>query len=309
MRDLAITSTRPGGGRIAVRDFGGTGPAVLLLHGVGGNLADLTTLGRHLAATYRVVSVDLPGHGHSDGSGWAWDRTLTDLAAVAADLGLGEPAVVGSSLGGIVATLWADRHPGCPGAISLDGNPTPSRPDQLDGLAPAAAASSLRRLRVFVDEMAETLAEPIDEDEISAARSGQRTMAEQFGDDASAWIEAFDRSLVRRGERTYLRPNPETTRAVRAAMSELDLQPAYAGTRCPLLLVLATTDLPEQEPFHDLYAAYRRHLERRLAAITNPDLHVVRLDGASHAMVAERPAEIAALIADFLTSARSPAVG
>jgi pimeloyl-ACP methyl ester carboxylesterase len=92
-------------------------------------------------------------------------------------------------------------------------------------------------------------------------------------------------------------------------MSELDLRPAYAGTRCPLLLVLATADLPEQEPFRDLYAAYRRHLERQLAAITNPNLHVVRLDGASHAMVAEQPAEIAALIADFLTSVRSPAVG
>src|SRR5262249_35221044 len=105
--DLLVTS---GDVPVAVRDFGGAGPDLLLLHGDGGNLAHMTTLARSLASGYRVIGVDLRGHGRSGDGPWQWDRVVADLDAVAADLRLGPTAVVGMSLGGMVAALWAASH-------------------------------------------------------------------------------------------------------------------------------------------------------------------------------------------------------
>jgi pimeloyl-ACP methyl ester carboxylesterase len=301
MHDVLVTS---GSVPIAARDYGGDGPGLVLLHGAGGNLAHLTTLARALSPTYRVVAVDLRGHGRSGDGRWNWPDVLADLDAVVADLRLGAPAVVGMSLGGMVATMWADTHPGGPGAVSLDGNPTPSRPDQLAGLSPAAANRELSRLRSMFDGMATMLAAPINDDQIIAARAGQRAMADQYGDDEQAWVEGFDRSLVERGGQTFLRPDTSTTAALRRAMAELDLVPAYRALRCPLLVVLATEDLPEQEPFHELYAAHRRYIAAQLATVENRYLKVVPLAHASHAMVAERPRELARLIVEFLAPGR-----
>ncbi len=58
--------------------------------------------------------------------------------------------------------------------------------------------------------------------------------------------------------------------------------------------------MPEQQPFGELYDAYRRGFAARVAAVDNPLLNVVHLEGASHAMVAERPGEVAELITRFL---------
>ncbi|AXO32423.1 beta-ketoadipate enol-lactone hydrolase [Micromonospora sp. B006] len=228
---------------------------------------------------------------------------LADLAAVADDLALTAPAMVGVSLGGMVAALWAQRHPECPGAVSLDGNPTLSRPEQLSGMDPEQAATELAKLRAVFDGVAAMLAEPLSADQVAAALAGQRAMAERYGAAPEDWVAAFERNLVPCGDgRSRVRPVPELTEQLRKAMESLDLIPAYRDTRCPLLLVLATEDLPEQQAFHELYAAYRRSTAERLASLDNPSLRVLHLAGASHAMVAERPQELATLITDFLSA-------
>jgi pimeloyl-ACP methyl ester carboxylesterase len=84
-------------------------------------------------------------------------------------------------------------------------------------------------------------------------------------------------------------------------MGELDLGPVYAATRCPELVVLATRDLAEQEPFAELYAAHRRYLVEQAAAA---GVRYVQLEDASHAMVIEQPELLASLIGDFLAQAR-----
>ncbi|MEU7972453.1 alpha/beta hydrolase [Micromonospora sp. NPDC049089] len=166
---------------IAVRDFGGPGQPLLLLHGAGGNLAQMSTLAEHLSPTHRVVTVDLRGHGRSGDGPWRWDDVLADLAAVTDHLSLTPPAVVGVSLGGMLATLWAQRHPECPGAVSFDGNPPLNRLDQVAGLDPEQAGIELAKLRAVFDGMAAMLAEPLTAEQVAAMLAGQRAMAQRYG--------------------------------------------------------------------------------------------------------------------------------
>ncbi|WP_223256158.1 alpha/beta fold hydrolase [Micromonospora endophytica] len=151
--------------------------------------------------------------------------------------------------------------------------------------------------------MAAMLAEPLGPDQVAAALAGQRAMAHRYGADPEVTVAAFERNLVPGDDGRYrLRPGPELTGQLREAMESIDLVPAYRDARCPLLLVLATVDLAEQQEFHELYAAYRRANADRIGAVDNPVLRVRHLDGASHAMVAERPAELAAIVSDFLAA-------
>jgi len=85
-------------------------------------------------------------------------------------------------------------------------------------------------------------------------------------------------------------------------MNDLDLGPVYASTTVAELVVLPTRDLPEQEPFAELYAAHRRFLVAQAAAVGH--LRYVSLPDASHAMVIEQPAILAGLITDFLAQVR-----
>jgi pimeloyl-ACP methyl ester carboxylesterase len=100
------------GGRIAY-DVTGSGPLVVLSHGIGVRRQDYRFLAPMLAqAGYRVATADLRGHGESS-MGWA-SITRTDVAGdlLALTGHLGGPAViVGHSLSGGAATIAAATQP------------------------------------------------------------------------------------------------------------------------------------------------------------------------------------------------------
>jgi pimeloyl-ACP methyl ester carboxylesterase len=291
---------------LAVRDFGGDGPPLLLLHGFGGNLAHMTTLARHLRPGHRVITVDLRGHGRSGDGPWTWDAALGDIASVTVQMELDRPAVVGHSLGGMIAVLWAQRHPESPGVVSLDGNPTPTDPAQLPGLDPAKAAAELERLTAACDQLHAGMGRVIPPEQLPDLVESQQFRARDMGANEKVWIEGFRRNLAHKDGETSIRPTAETAGQLRALMDGLDLAPVYAGLRSPALVVLPTRDLPEEEPYADLSAAYRRFLQAQLdeAVAAAPQLSYVRLADASHAMVIEQPETLAALISEFLVQAR-----
>lgn len=89
----------------------GTGKPLLLLHGLGGNLASWGAIAAHLERTNEVIAVDLPGHGASPvlpGSG-TFAGVADGVADFIRDQNLQDVATVGLSLGGRVALEMARR--------------------------------------------------------------------------------------------------------------------------------------------------------------------------------------------------------
>ena len=114
------------GARLHVResgDSGGSGPAILLVHGLGGQSAHFDYgVADTLAQNHRVVAVDRPGSGHSQRDPASPADVSTQAAALAAlidKLGLDRPTVAGHSLGGAIALTLALEHPDKVGALAL----------------------------------------------------------------------------------------------------------------------------------------------------------------------------------------------
>ena len=91
----------------------GSGPAILMIHGVGDNSTTWETVHAQLAQRFTVIAPDLLGHGESDKpradySLAAFANGMRDLLAV---LGIDRVTIVGHSLGGGIAMQFAYQYP------------------------------------------------------------------------------------------------------------------------------------------------------------------------------------------------------
>jgi pimeloyl-ACP methyl ester carboxylesterase len=138
----------------------GTGPALVLVHGLGAQLRNFTyALTAQLAADFRVICVDRPGCGYSTRPA-QMPATLPGqaetIAKLIATLGLDKPIIVGHSYGGAVALALALNHSAAVGGLALLAPLT-----RAQDAAPAAfrdlviSSRSLRRLAAW------TLAVPV----------------------------------------------------------------------------------------------------------------------------------------------------
>ena len=96
----------------------GNGPPLILLHKLGGWIADWRHVAPALAKHYRVIAIDSPGHGESIVDGEVpYLMSLPESAAIILaaldELGVGSFSLVGNSLGGCIgvcmAALWPKR--------------------------------------------------------------------------------------------------------------------------------------------------------------------------------------------------------
>jgi pimeloyl-ACP methyl ester carboxylesterase len=113
-----------GGVRLAVREWPGQGPSILLLHGLASSSHIWDLMAPRLAPRFRVVAYDQRGHGLSGkpSSGYGFDRMTADAAAVIRTLRLGRPVVVGHSWGANVALQLAVERPRLvSGDVLVDG--------------------------------------------------------------------------------------------------------------------------------------------------------------------------------------------
>jgi FAD/FMN-containing dehydrogenase/pimeloyl-ACP methyl ester carboxylesterase len=92
---------------------GGTGPAVVLLHGPGANAAHWMRVVPQLVGTHRVIVPDLPGQGASELTGGGQldrDRVVAWLSELIERTSPGPAALVGHALGGAIAARFAADH-------------------------------------------------------------------------------------------------------------------------------------------------------------------------------------------------------
>ncbi|MEU4447855.1 hypothetical protein AB0K14_39045 [Actinosynnema sp. NPDC050801] len=107
---------------------------VLALHGAGGSPSDWDPIVAALDGVHDLVPLPLEGP-------WDWESVLDRIEPHATD----NPAVLGMSMGGMVAALWGRRHPECPALINIDGHGVPTQPQRY--LDPTAVADKITALR------------------------------------------------------------------------------------------------------------------------------------------------------------------
>lgn len=106
-------------------------PVVVLVHGLGLNRDVWQWLAPALAPHFRVLTYDLSGHGRTDAPiGQPALRGLSDqLARLLDHLGTARAAVVGFSLGGMVARRFAQDHPARVAALAILHSPHRRSPE------------------------------------------------------------------------------------------------------------------------------------------------------------------------------------
>lgn len=110
-----------GGHRLAV-EVEGSGPAVAMIHGLGGSSNVWEPQVRALADRFTIIRADLAGLGRSPRDGTlSFDRWLSDLEAVVERYGGGRVHLLGHSLGTLIAQHYVVRHPNKVGRIALLG--------------------------------------------------------------------------------------------------------------------------------------------------------------------------------------------
>jgi len=90
------------------------GVALWFLHGFGNDAHVWDDIAPAVAPYYRTLAADLRGHGDSDrdaGARYDYDAHVADLEAASEALGIRRLVLVGHSLGGRIAMLFARRHP------------------------------------------------------------------------------------------------------------------------------------------------------------------------------------------------------
>ncbi|MEM6481676.1 MAG: alpha/beta fold hydrolase BchO [Pseudomonadota bacterium] len=111
----------------------GSGPDILLLHGAGASTHSWRGLLPVLSKSFRVIALDLPGHGFTragNRSRLALDTVAEDIATLCAAQEWHPRVIVGHSAGAAVAIALSEKVTPCPQVITLN-----AALDRFDGFA------------------------------------------------------------------------------------------------------------------------------------------------------------------------------
>jgi 2-succinyl-6-hydroxy-2,4-cyclohexadiene-1-carboxylate synthase len=251
----------------------GSGVPLLLLHGFTGRGSGW---GRHATAfarSFRVIVVDLPGHGRTgtpaDPARASVERTAEDLAAILRRDGLAPAHVLGYSLGARIALRLAVAHPGSLRRLVLE---SPSA-----GLA----TETERRTRRAAD----------DARAVRLERDGIEAFVDEWErEPVFASHAALPPARAARLRAERLRNRPDGLAASLRGAGQGSMEPLHerlAGVRAPTLVIIGALDPPG-----------RVRAEAIAAAIPGARLDVVA--GAGHTPHLETPSAFRTLALDFL---------
>jgi len=246
--------------RLRVRSWGKpTAPAVVLLHGLRGFSGTWRGLAQHLSGSFQLIALDQRGRGESD---WDPDRNyytdayLADLISVVDGLNLDRFSLIGHSMGGTTAYVFAAEHPERLNALIIED------------IAPGASIQGEGAERI----KAEMAALPLDFRSWEEARAYWRKARPTVGDEAleqrlaESLRETADGRVVwqydARGiSETRLHPDPERV---------VDLWPVIDRIQTPTLIIRG-----ERSDFCAM-PSVERMMQR------NPYIRSLTVAGASH---------------------------
>ena len=106
-------------------DWGGSGPSIVMLHPSSGYGRIWDHTARWLHSDFRIIAPDQRAHGDTDkpDGGYSGEDFTADLRGLVETLGLGKIIIVGHSLGGRVAMIYAGLYPDEVSHIVLVGGP------------------------------------------------------------------------------------------------------------------------------------------------------------------------------------------
>jgi 3-oxoadipate enol-lactonase len=142
-KPAGATERRVATGRLTVNIVeAGSGPAVLLLHGLGWDHSLWNPTIAEFSPCYRMIAADTRGHGETDKPDGPYDMEMfaRDTAALADALGLKRVCVVGLSQGGMVAQKLALLRPDLVSALVLVSTSCKSDPSLRDNMELRIAA-------------------------------------------------------------------------------------------------------------------------------------------------------------------------
>ncbi|MEW9622733.1 alpha/beta fold hydrolase [Rhodanobacter geophilus] len=248
-------------------------PPLVALHGWLDNAASFATLAPLLASRYRVIALELPGHGHSDhlpaGAGYHYlDHVRAVLAALDA-LELPRCSLLGHSLGAGIASLVAAAAPARIERLHL-----------IEGLGPLGddGAHTLQRYR---DALARP---PADGKALRVFRDVEQAISARVI--ASGLRTELARPIVERGLRVaesgwQWRSDPRLVRPTAIRLAETQIRALLAGIEAPAALLLSQPATPY------LPAAM---MQARAACV--PRIAVEHMDGGHHLQL-EHPQAVA----------------
>lgn len=245
----------------------GDGPAVVLTHGLGGDLESWQPLAEALRDRYTVLRWDVRGFGASDKppgpvtpSVWA-----ADLAALLDTLGIARAVIAGISLGGVVSQRFA-----------LDF------PDQTRGLILISTSSEVG---VAAGAAWQERARLVEAEGMLAAVGDGPSLSYSRG-----YREAHAGEIAAAATETAARNDPRDYAAACRAVSGYNFTAELSRIACPTLILQGLED--ELTPPGGSVIMSRR--------IPNARLELIERCG--HGIPGEQPAELLRLIEEFLAS-------
>ena len=253
----------------------GEGRPLVLLHGITLRSDVWAPQFHQLADRFRVIAVDLRGHGDSKpgSAGFGIDRLADDLATLLVELDLHHAIVVGHSMGGMTVMQFCGAHPEV-------------LAERVDGLV-FVATRAHQVFPPYIDRGARALVgrgqSMVDRGRPLPARANVTTGAARlaFGDHPSKKAIGIVAEMGRSMPHEHLVPSL-------GGLIEHDAREALRATSTPSLVIVGTRDLLTPVPAG-------RHLAHLL-----PDAEFVVLPRAGHQLMQERPDELAELLDAFV---------
>jgi pimeloyl-ACP methyl ester carboxylesterase len=259
------------GVRLACLDFGGSGPPVLLLHGLAGHAGEWSETATWLTGNHRALALDERGHGRSTHAPKDVSREahVADVAFVIDQLNLGPVVLIGQSLGGNLAFLVAARHPDLVSGLVVAETSPDADP----------SGESAERLRRWLEGWPTPFP--------------SREAAVSFFGGASLYGSAWTGGLEHREGGWWPRFEVEVMVRTLREGTRRDYWEAWEYIQCPTLVVGAGQGF--------LPAGTLLAMAERL-----PSARFVEIPGATHDLHLDRPGQWRETVAGFLATPRPP---